>query len=120
MEKQDFVEYMASYLVESSLPGVTCLPQRTVASDPSASRLIERHFPKRIVYGKNGHLCRACNFTKNQLVKLGHIPVHLSRKTTSFYCEECDIPLCVTPCFAIFHSLQDYKKELANTRLSNL
>ena len=119
MQKQDLVEYIASYMVESSSPGVTCLPQCTVASHPCASRLIERHFPKRIVNGKNGHLCRACNFSKNQLVKLGYIPVHLNRKTTSFHCEQCDIPLCVTPCFEIFHSVQDYKTQLLHTRLPN-
>ena len=120
MQKQDYVENIASYLVESSSPGVTCLPQHTMASHPSASPLIERHFPKRIVDGKNSHLCRACNFSKNQLVKLGYIPIHLNGKTTSFQCEQCDIPLCVTLCFEIFCSVQDYKTQLLRTRLPNV
>ena len=120
MQKQDFIEYIASYLIETSYETVTCLPQRTIASNPCPSRLVERHFPKRIPDCKNGHLCRACNFTKNQLVKLGFPPLHLNRKTTSFYCEDCDIPLCVTPCFEIFHSIQDYKTGIIHSRLSNI
>ena len=120
MRKNDFIEHIASYLVESSFQGVTCLPQRTITSNPCTSRLLERHFPKRIVDGRNGHLCRACNFTKNQLVKLGFPPVHLNRKMTSFYCEQCNIPLCVTPCFEIFHTVQDYKTGLIRTRMQNV
>ena len=119
MHKHDFVECIATYLVESSFPGVSSLPQRTVGSSPSSSRLTDRHFPKRIA-GKNGHLCRACNFTKNQLVKLGFIPVDLKRKTTSFRCEQCDIALCVTPCFEIFHSVEDYKTPLLRSRIPNI
>ena len=46
MQKQDFIEHIASYLVETSFLGVTCLPQRTIASNPSPSRLVEQHFPK--------------------------------------------------------------------------
>ena len=120
MQKHEYIEYIATYLVESSFPGVSNLPQRTVASNPCVSRLIERHFPKKISDGKNGHLCRACNFTKNQLVKLGFIPVDLKRKTTSFRCSECDIPLCVTPCFEIFHSFEDYRTPLLRSRIPNI
>ena len=120
MQMQDFIEYIASYLIETSYETVTCLPQRTIASNICPSRLVERHFPKQIPDRKNGHLCRACNFTKNQLVKLGVPPLHLNRKTTSFYCEDCDIPLCVTPCFEIFHSIQDYKTGIIRSRLSNI
>ena len=49
MHKQDFIEYIASYLIETSYETVTCLPQRTMASNPSPSRLVGRHFPKRIL-----------------------------------------------------------------------
>ena len=120
MQKQDFIEYIASYLVQTSYERVACLPQCNITSNPCPSRLVERHFPKRIPDCRNGHLCRACNFTKNQLVKLGFPPVHLNRKATSFYCEECDVPLCVTPCFEIFHSVQDYKTGIVRTRLPNI
>ena len=113
-------ERMISYLVESSFQGLTCLPQCTITSNPCTSRLLEIHFQKRIIDGRNGHLCWACNFTKNQLVKLGFPPVHLNRKTTSFYCKQCNIPLCVTPCFEIFHTVQDYKTGLIRTRMQNV
>ena len=119
MKKHDFIEYIASYLVDSSFIGVTCLPQRTVSPNPSTSRLAERHFPKRIAHGRNGHLCRACNYTKKQLMDLGFPPIHLKRKTTSFHCEQCDISLCVTPCFEIFHTSDDYKRAIIRTRLSD-
>ena len=31
-------------------------------------------------------------------------------KRTSFWCEDCRKPLCITPCFKIYHTEKDYKK----------
>ena len=31
-------------------------------------------------------------------------------KRTSFWCEDCRKPLCITPCFKIYHTEKDNKK----------
>ena len=41
MQKQDFIEYIASYLVQTSYEGVACLPQCNITSNPCPSRLVE-------------------------------------------------------------------------------
>ena len=116
MAKQDFIEYIATYLVEMSI-GHVSLPGHSTFSHDSNARLVERHFPQKIGYGKNGLLCRACNFSPMQLTKLGLGGVKLKHKTTSYCCEQCDVPLCVTPCFEIYHKFQDYGKETLCNRL---
>ena len=45
MGKQDFIEYIATYLVKTSIEHVS-LPGRSTFSPDSNSRLVERHFPK--------------------------------------------------------------------------
>ena len=39
--------------------------------------------------------CRVCSRNKK-------------RKPTSYFCQSCNIPLCRTPCYAIYHSKQKY------------
>ena len=56
MAKQDFIEYIATYLVKMSI-GHVSLPGRSTFSNDSNARLVERHFPQKIGYGKNGLLC---------------------------------------------------------------
>ena len=33
---------------------------------------------------------------------------HNQRKETSYYCKDCNVPLCVTPCFEVYHSKRNY------------
>ena len=110
MAKQDFIEYIATYLVETSIGHVSLLGRSTFSHD-SNSRFSGKAFSQKIGYGKNGLLCQACNFSPMQLTKLGLGGFKLKRKTTSYCCEQCDVPLCVTPCFEIYHKIQDYTKE---------
>jgi predicted RNA-binding protein with PUA domain len=30
------------------------------------------------------------------------------RKETAYWCAECGIPLCVTPCFRLYHTKRNY------------
>ena len=43
--------------------------------------------------------------------------VHLKEKRTPFWCEDCRKPLCITPCFKIYHTEIDYKEEAREDRL---
>ena len=112
LRKYDYIEYIANYLVETGAPTLTCVPRRTfnLSSD---RRLTERHFPKRIPLrnGKlQGIMCRACNFTSSQIVAMGHAPQNLPRRTTIYWCDECETPLCITPCFEIYHTVADFRR----------
>ena len=121
MSKHDYIEYIANYLVEISVDGATCIPKR-IFNPSSQMRLTERHFPKKIPIrnGKvNGILCRACNFTCAQLIKFGHSGETLHRKTTIYWCEECETPLCITPCFEIFHTVSDFRRTTLLHRIGN-
>ena len=37
-------------------------------------------------------------------------------KRTSFWCEDCEKALCITPCFQIYHTEIDYKSHALNFR----
>ena len=121
MSKHDYIEYIANYLVDTGYPTLTCVPRRTF-NPSNVERLTERHFPKRIPL-RNGKLqgivCRACNFTRSQITAMGYASQNLSRKTTIYWCEECETPLCITPCFEIYHTVSDYRRMSLLRRLPN-
>ena len=121
LRKHDYIEYIANYLVETGAPTLTCVPQR-IFNPSSVERLTERHFPKRISLrnGKlQGILCRACNFMRSQVAAVGDVPQNLPHKTTIYWCQECKTPLCITPCFEIYHTTADFHRTSLLHRLSN-
>ena len=69
--------------------------------------LCERHFPSCIPKGEDkkrerpSRCCFVCS----------HIPGYLyKKKRTSYWCEDCRKPLCVVPCFKIYHTEMDFQK----------
>ncbi|XP_015180194.1 PREDICTED: piggyBac transposable element-derived protein 4-like [Polistes dominula] len=65
----------------------------TDCSDINSLRLIGRHFPSQYTsLGKN-KLRRCVVCSKND-----------KRRESRYQCEECDVGLCVVPCFQIFHT----------------
>lgn len=68
-------------------------------------RLTGRHFPKRIPPnpGKRAptRCCKVCCSHSGPDGKK-------MRKETSFMCGDCDVPLCVEPCFEIYHTKKNY------------
>ena len=125
MNKNDFIEHLANHLLETGSETVTLHPKKTFQNLQTSilPRICERHFPKRLS-NKNGKtqalLCKACNFTSTQLSKMGYPPQRLPRKTTVYWCEECESPLCVTPCFELFHTYSDFRKKSLITRFPNM
>ncbi|KAJ8312517.1 hypothetical protein KUTeg_009890 [Tegillarca granosa] len=65
------------------------------------ARLTGRHFIRMYENPKNKLDCEVCNDRKKQGWK---------RKQTRFFCKTCRVPLCVEPCFEIYHTVQNYKK----------
>ncbi len=87
-----------------------------IKKNQNPKRLKERHFIQPIPHSlmhrrsKPSVNCAVCNFTKNQLAKLGYGARNLPRKSTSYMCKQCKIPVCIYPCFEIYHTLPEYRK----------
>ncbi len=66
--------------------------------------------------------CFACNFTIPQMKRylseeeFRHC-VELKRIRTSFRCKSCLVPLCIEPCFEIYHTERDFRKTCLDFRL---
>lgn len=76
----------------------------TAPNDRFPLRLTGRHFPKPLPLTADGKRkkqkqCFVCYNTKKADRK---------RKDTSYQCEECDVALCVSPCFEAFHVQKNY------------
>ena len=56
---------------------------------PPQARLTERHFPGRVVQSN----CVVCSGKKGR-----------GRKTTTYKCQQCNLPMCVVPCFELYHT----------------
>lgn len=122
LSHEEYMEYIANYLIDSSLEGATCTPQRSVYNNTDKTRLVERHFPKRIQRNPEKKsiptpVCRGCNFTRSQMARLGYEPRSLPRKTTTYWCDSCEVPLCITPCFEAYHTIDEYRPHLLLKRL---
>ena len=77
---------------------------RRQSLQPTA-RLTERHFP--ITVGKSSagrplqRDCSVCSRKKGR-----------GRKTTTYKCRECDLPMCIVPCFELHHTKRDPQRYL--------
>lgn len=71
-----------------------------------AGRLTGRHFPVHIPptpkREKPTRVCHVCS------EKAKRVTGKAARKETSYYCADCGVSLCVTPCFQIFHTKKHY------------
>ena len=64
------------------------------------ARLMERHFPGQYTRSSTGRqIQRCCGVCSN---KKGR-----GKKTTTFYCKQCDMPMCIVPCFELHHTKVD-------------
>ena len=76
-------------------------PQATgpaVRSLPPPARLSERHFPGKLT--DNAHIATltlpVCSGKKGR-----------GRRTTTYTCKQCDLPMCAVPCFELYHTKID-------------
>lgn len=75
-------------------------------NNPGA-RLTEKHFvslnPKLIGGGRRS--CPDCEVCSDRSKK---------RHQTTYFCQQCNVPLCAYPCFQRFHTLQNCKTDCTN------
>ena len=60
--------------------------------------------------------CAACNFTRQELEKMGVVGLTVPRKRASMKCMECCVTLCPYPCFLIYHSEKDFREKCLEHR----
>ena len=120
-----FMEMLANTLILSSVQSRTLAVTRprapSVVND--TNRLDSRHFPSYI--GKNAtkngsKMCAICNFGKKTIIAKGYKGTTLSRKLTSYMCKPCNIPLCIVPCFELYHTKEHYQNYTFQNRLTKL
>ncbi|KFM61996.1 PiggyBac transposable element-derived protein 4, partial [Stegodyphus mimosarum] len=74
------------------------------ALQPNPMRLTERYFLEIILPSERelrpARKCYACSIKKNDNRKR-------IRKETRYYCPYCDVGLCLTPCFKLYHTKSD-------------
>lgn len=63
----------------------------------NSARLIERHFPT--LYTSEG---------KNKVRRCAVCSKNNRRRESRYECKECNVGLCICPCFKIFHTVKDY------------
>ena len=86
---------------------------RKVPGRPSSmqlTRLSDRHFPKKML--SNGRSisrqCIVCNPAERDILSaLGEKRKRPGRES-SYKCGQCDVTLCVDPCFELYHTKQEY------------
>ena len=119
-----FMEQLANSLILASLQTRTLTVTRPRSpSVVNTTRLDSRHFPSYI--GKNAtksgsKMCAVCNFGKKTINAKGYNGTTLPRKLTSYMCNPCKIPLCIIPCFELYHTQENYKNHAFRNRVTNL
>ena len=95
---QQFRVHLARELLHSTGEEVT--PKVSPLSHSPIARLTERHVPDRTDVASNGKFlqpdCVVCSRKKGS-----------PRKTTSYICKQCNLPMCITPCFELYHTKVD-------------
>ena len=119
-----FIENLASHLINASLESrtLTITRPRSPPND-TTNHLQGRYFPSYIgkVTTKSGSkMCAACNFGKKHLTAKGYRGEKLSRKLTSYMCKTCNVPLCIYPCFELYHTKDEYQNYAFCNRISNI
>ena len=96
---------LAKQLLESAgIPVDSSSEQNTLGPHPNplqpAARLHERHFPTTIGRTQADRPiqqdCNVCSKRKGA-----------GRKTTTYKCKQCDLPMCIVPCFELWHTKSD-------------
>ena len=84
---------------------------RPSLNDVNPLRLTARHFLKSLppTAGKQQPTsrCKVCCSHQKDSKKI--------RKETHYCCADCDVPLCVVPCFEIYHTRKNFRLYMYNT-----
>lgn len=106
--KKDSLEFMLTLsekIIEKYKGSVISPKPGRPGRKPHPLRLTERHFPEVIEpTEKKSNPTRVCTVcSKKQDARGKRV-----RRETRYYCPQCQVALCVTPCFRIYHTQMDF------------
>ena len=83
---------------------------RSLGSNPTNSRLTERHFPSQISDKGKKPNCVVCSILPSKCKSKGK--GECKRKQTTYFCDDCleNPTLCIIPCYKIYHTQVRYRK----------
>ena len=121
-------EYIANYLIASSVEKATCLKKKpSLDIDNTQLRLAGKNYIRKFpaVPGLKrkspARKCSVCNFTLQQLARMGQNDLNFQIRYSSYGCTICSqVTLCVIPCFEIFHSKLNYRQVALNYHISEI
>ena len=100
-------------VIEGLLEGYSLKKRRSFLSGniPVNTRLTERHFIGKYENKASRPNCSVCSILPSHCAKKGKGTC--KRTQTSFFCKDCPNkpPLCITPCFEVYHTVKNYKKQ---------
>ena len=125
MSHTEYREYIAIYLITTSVKTATCLKRKPLIEiDNTQLRLAGKYFIRKFppvpssIRKSPVRKCSECNFTHQQLAKMGQNDLSLQIKNSSYGCTICShVTLCLMPCFEIFHSKLNYRQEALEYRI---
>ena len=115
LSQTEFRMQVIKQMIESAAPALTApkIQTRPSSSGLQLQRLAGRHFPRKIEGEAKTRISRSCKVCvpaeRSMDVVLGRKrkrPGHES----SYECAQCEVALCVAPCFSIFHTQKDYEE----------
>lgn len=99
-ENKDDPQKFRQAVIDGLLEHWTC-PRKRVGRPsiaPLPLRMTGKHFPNKYEDKKYKPDCEVCSDRKAGC-----------RRQTSFCCKQCNVPLCISPCFERYHTLREYK-----------
>lgn len=109
MVQRVFRRKLVTQLIEKSN-----LDRRTVGrpSTQQLARLSGRHFPEKIIgTGQRvtiSRQCVVCGPAERELLASAGEKRKRPGRESSYQCAQCNVTLCVHPCFALYHTKQEY------------
>ena len=110
LSHSDYREYIAEYTIHWSNRTYACVDTDNFIQ---CGRLVGRHWSMKLERNAMGcivpHQCKVCCVGLKEKMLTGR---EKKKKSTSYNCQQCNVPLCIDPCFHIYHVEKDYKSSV--------
>ena len=84
-------------VIDGLLEGFEGSSRKALAENTNPARLTERHFIKSFENKKHKPDCIVCSDRS------------IKRKQTSYFCKQCELPMCLERCFERYHTMKQYR-----------
>jgi len=120
--RKEIVQHIITFADRDKVASLGRRPRgRRCTTDDSIVRLHGRHFPSKIEpVGRKKNLsrtCVVCSKARRELLRRGaaaaNQPARKKKRVgreSCFECLDCNVALCVEPCFRLYHTSQDFCK----------